>query len=746
MKIHFAPALLFGLVIKALSVNAQQPPPLRLNVPYNCPGNMIVVVKHCEKRGEAEICSLVKGTPNGPMGDEISMPKAQAAALGLICTQAGAAAQAGTSPSTAKAQPASADYTNDLPSVERVRAEIKGSDATDTFARQVAVFTYLVSYIDRIKYNRTVRGEFTPGEQKMMGAYRLAAYQMSQDFAKTHTPDEAAAFERLHGQYEMNGDFYKDWSKRLIGPQSAVAYKEAEAGLAASGERHYQQEMADYKRDSAAQQAADKQIFGTQGLSNDPTAVATRRCLELGGSSVGCMGKGFMSGFMDMVGFGAAAQEELTGPGKAGVVLSGLYKNPATVITVNFGEGEAAIGGCGKLVDDSRNYTIDKRPGSTRITLDNEPNPIVLTMRPDGGLTGPGLIDVKGRIIVGYFTDTHYHNGVATGTTRTPDYRPAMARCSIGSFNMPPAPKPASASAQPANDSSMIGIITGLANTIAPGDGEVGLRMTGKYSDGRLLLDFSGNSLVLDCGQAHVRQSYTVENTANAFLIRVQNSGGPFTLALQPDNSLRGAGSTSVNGRLVTGMNGDEVAFAPHSESCEVGTFRPKTGAAAATSVATATASPAQVAAAATTGSTSTNEGAAVKLAINSSFPAGQNPLAGGTVFLMSDRFDSALRKAGAPIPADTTPGKALQLWTANCLPPKDCKALVSAMHPYYLAKVSLDSAGQSTLMAPVSPGSYFVFGGGRSSDGGLVWDVPVTLKAGDNTITLNAGNAELIH
>src|SRR6266852_8083348 len=86
------------------------------------------------------------------------------------------------------AQATSSDYTNDLPSVERVKAEIKGSDPTDSLARQVAVFTYLVSYIDRIKYNRTVSGDYTPGEQKMMGAYRLAAYQMSQEYAKTHSP------------------------------------------------------------------------------------------------------------------------------------------------------------------------------------------------------------------------------------------------------------------------------------------------------------------------------------------------------------------------------------------------------------------------------------------------------------------------------------------------------------------------------------------------------------------------------
>jgi hypothetical protein len=112
----------------------------------------------------------------------------------------------------------------------------------------------------------------------------------------------------------------------------------------------------------------------------------------------------------------------------------------------------------------------------------------------------------------------------------------------------------------------------------------------------------------------------------------------------------------------------------------------------------------------------------------------------------MSDRFDSALRKAGAPIPANTTPGKALQLWTANCLPPKDCKALVSAMHQYYVGKTILDSTGKSTLIAPVSPGSYFVFGGGKSAAGGLVWDVPITLKVGENSIVLTEANAELIH
>src|SRR5258708_39593350 len=86
MKIHFAAAMLFGIGLTSPVASAQQPPPLRLNVPYTCPGNMIVVVKHCEKRGGAGDRSLLKRAHHGPVGAGISFSKAQARALGLIGT------------------------------------------------------------------------------------------------------------------------------------------------------------------------------------------------------------------------------------------------------------------------------------------------------------------------------------------------------------------------------------------------------------------------------------------------------------------------------------------------------------------------------------------------------------------------------------------------------------------------------------------------------------------------------------
>jgi hypothetical protein len=165
-----------------------------------------------------------------------------------------------------------------------------------------------------------------------------------------------------------------------------------------------------------------------------------------------------------------------------------------------------------------------------------------------------------------------------------PDYAPKIERCTIGALALPPGslkPKSAPAAAAPAEDSGLLGIFTGLADTLSPGGApEPGLRMAGKFSSGMLLLDFTLGTVTLDCGQAHVRQPYTVENTPNSLLVHVKNAGGPFTLAVAPDNTLHGTGSTTVQGKLVTGMNGDNVAFAPHAESCEVGTLRPKAGAA----------------------------------------------------------------------------------------------------------------------------------------------------------------------
>ena len=652
------------------------------------------------------------------------------------------------------AQAASSDYTNDLPSVDRVKAEIKGSDPTDTLARQVAVFTYLSVYVDRIKYNRTVRGPYTPGETRVIAAYNQGAYQISQDYAKSHTPDEAKAFERLHGQYEMDETFNDTWQKQLIGPQATAAYSGAVSSLAAGQAAHVAQEQQQYQQDTAAQQA------GASGMSSDPTSVAARRCLELGGSNSACLGSSLLGGILSTF-TGGAGLGVLTGPGPAGVVLNGAYGQSATVPNISFYGDSATIGNCGKLVADGHGYTLLKSAGSLKVNVVNDPSPIVLTMRSDGSLAGPGAVTVTGRIITGYHTVTttqmingaraapNQCNGPCQTVSSVPDYAPATMNCAIGTLAAPPPPPPPSASDSSAMG-GIFGAIAGMVSTVTPISSLPGLRMEGKYfSSNGLILDFAGDTVTMDCGQAHIKAPYTVVNNPASFTVNVQNPGGPFTLTVSSSNSLQGSGSTTVNGRLVSGMNGDNVTFTPHSESCAVATFTPRS--AVSSSAVAANASPAPAAAPApkpVTAATAPAPSAAstgIKLNVTSTFPTATNPLAGKRVMLMTATFDKVMSALGAPIPVGATPGQALEAYAYACNPPKNCSALGPQMAKYEVGAGNFDNTGKLVLTAPVAPGTYYVFCSIAGTKGVLVWDLPTTLKAGDNTINLTATNAELV-
>ena len=110
----------------------------------------------------------------------------------------------------------------------------------------------------------------------------------------------------------------------------------------------------------------------------------------------------------------------------------------------------------------------------------------------------------------------------------------------------------------------------------------------------------------------------------------------------------------------------------------------------------------------------------------------------------MTDRFDNVLRKAGAPIPAGTTPGQALAAYAQAC--PSGCPGPAQIMHPYYVGTATFDTNGSATIHADVQPGNYYVICSAAGTSGALVWDLPVTLTAGQNNqIQLTAANAELV-
>jgi len=468
-------------------------------------------------------------------------------------------------------------YLSEMPSVDRVKSEIQGSNPTDTLARQVAVFTYLPQIVTRLQDpGRSVRSPLMPDEQRVISAYDLAAYQLSQSFSKSHTPEEAKAFEKLHGQYEMNPKFYDQWFNGLFSPEFRAAYERVVSGKLANYQAHVDQERRDFEKDKAQQAAAAK--GQSPFVRNDPGTLAARRCVELGGSELECIGKGLTTGFFDLAGLNPNLAE---GSPQAGLRMSGVYKGAFSLM---FDQDSASLDGCGKLVAEGHRYAVKKEGSRLLIEVQNEPKAFVLALGPDGRLAGPGPIDIKGKIIVGYRTYWVEQRRVSDNTiipgsgheVKEPIYEPKTERCTAGVL----LPAGATSTSEGVLE-SLSSLFSGQSADQGAHDSQkdtqtLGLRMGGRYSgQGGLSLEFHAAAAVIDCGEAHVARPYMVENAASQVLVTVKNGAAPFTLAVRPDGTLTGSGSAEVAGRVVAGSSANGIAFAPRNSRCTIGTLAP---------------------------------------------------------------------------------------------------------------------------------------------------------------------------
>jgi hypothetical protein len=610
----------------------------------------------------------------------------------------------------------------------------------------------------------------------------------------------------LEGKYSINNAL--DWIKQLEGTQAADTYKGTEASLAASHKAFEEKTQQDLKQfnspTSSSGSIAGDPVLDPMGIFakaeanrvNDPEL---RRCLELGGSLNGCQGIGALEGMASiLVPFGGKADANEPPP-LAGVVLVGYYHSRTDLPEIGLVDGDAVIHKCGTLVEDSHSYTLRKSGATTQIVLDNEPDPIVLTLRSDGSLSGPGSVQVKGRIITGYTTTTsqvmvngasaasqgYYCNGPCSSSTSTPNYGPSMQRCTISQLAAQPAPPP------PPKQTGIIGAVSDMFGANDPVATIYGFRLTGTYaSSSGMKLGFDNRNATLDCGQAHVNVPYTVDNAATGFIVHIQNGGGAFLLAVAPDNTLRGSGSTSVIGKLVSAINGDNVSFTPHSETCNVGTFAARSkrntmlasngpmpslpasysapapaaasspvpvpvrsaasvspAAAPVSAAATSTSAPAPMEAAlagAGISGTASASRAQLRVLLSANF-TGTNPLAGQAVFVTRKPMDQILRELGVAVPAKATPAQAMKLLQAQCHAPQGCTSAIQGLSKYYVTTAKFDTTGKATLNATAATGPYYFFAIVPGSGGSLVWDVLANLAAGDNTVIFSQANSERI-
>jgi hypothetical protein len=295
------------------------------------------------------------------------------------------------------------------------------------------------------------------------------------------------------------------------------------------------------------------------------------RCLESGKSESQCMSNRLVNPVMSMVNTllpGAVAAQP------AGLLEIGAYKGPGN-IKLSFNENSIRVEGCGDLVPDSHTFTIEMRGNQAVLNVQNHPQPYILTFRPDGALAGPGAVDVKGNIIVGNIrswyeprpTDPDYDQNPYGHYRNTPTYQSKTERCTIGIL----APT-GSISSDTGNFLGVLGSSKTPPKTFAPG-----LRVTGQYfGPGGFSIKFDTVSAVLTCGDSSDTQDYTVENSGNQTLVKIQNAGKPVVLNFKSDGTLIGSGPVQVNGRRLTGKNAnDDLTFAPRPATCILGTLTP---------------------------------------------------------------------------------------------------------------------------------------------------------------------------
>lgn len=568
---------------------------------YHCTNGFVLTISRCDKWNGVDACwfkienkGQVLADSPGSVSGAVKMVKACGGDMSVVPSTAEAvrASPAGRSRATDPA------YLADMPSVDRVESEIKGTDPTDTLARQVAVFTSLNQYVNRIKSARSIRAPYTIDEQTVMQAYSLASYQITQDYEKSHTPEQAKAFTSLHWKYEM-GDA-DQWARQLMGQQANSAYRGALNDLSAGAKKHYDEEMKTYNDAVAKQKEAASNPGGANDhYAKDAGSVAARHCIESGRSEMECLGEGMKIGFNDLM--GGDIKEAIVGKTPAGLRFTGVYSSNG--FSLNFRQDTVYVF-CGGLLPEPVPYTVDRSGMQVSVKIPVTTPPLILSYRGDGSLSGAGrTIAVAGEVpagggggSTGYGMQTHttttqrqlevgeerefsadqlHQNGgqfsVDQQTTSTswgpstfqrPRTVPKTERCTVGTLP---------ATSESVKDAALLTAVLG-SKPSKSANSRPGLRLNGRYAaPGGLKIEFRDDSATLECGESMNSEAYEVARESGQMVVKFQNNTGPLSLILQPNNTLTGSGEVEVTGRKVFQAAGGGLDFTPRNARCALG-------------------------------------------------------------------------------------------------------------------------------------------------------------------------------
>jgi len=573
-----------GIALLPAVAFAQEP--LKLNVPYRCEDGVTRTVTSCVTNARGgEVCYW-KEQQGGQTNERYNI-RSQMDGWLKTCKAPDAApapaAQpaAATTASTRLSPTPNPPYLAGFPSVDKVKSDVRGANAVDTLARQVATLEQLAGFLRRMQMapGRAYM-QFTPDEQQLLAAYNGAASQMADGYTRTASAADAKTFQNLEGKYSLLDPTTVTSSLALLSPATRAQFDQINRAAGAEA-----QARADRINGTVNGQAPPPQPPQSSNASapgrNDPGTLAARRCLELGGTELECAAKGLSIGFDDLTGIHLNALLAADTP--RGIRIGGTFKTTSGEM-LGFDEKVVNVASCGKLVPQSRAYSVTRRGDALQVEIGTAPKPLALTLGADGRFAGPPSFALEGEVIVGYqsvYVEQRRtsDNSVVVGSghyEQRPIFEARTERCAFGSLG---------ASAPTYAQSS----VPALVGAIAQGQPDpaskrpetaqapAGPRMSGTYAAaGGLRIEFQPTQAVLDCGDAHVVQPYATKNQADAFRVTIQNGNAAVALTLRPDGALSGSGSVDVTGRVVSGTDANGVTFAPRSARCNVGVLTPQ--------------------------------------------------------------------------------------------------------------------------------------------------------------------------
>jgi hypothetical protein len=505
-----------------------------------------------------------------------------------------------------------------------------------------------------------------------------------------------------------------------------------------------------------------------------PEERAINRCITSGRLPSSCTGNALLGAFGQMLSAvlpSGGEQQAQAGPTMAGVFEgSGNWR-------LDFIDGGVLVN-CSFLSPNQEAYSLNLTGPRPVLTIATRPRPLVLTLRADGSLVGPGPVTLDGVVPGGYTagTSTPGHNETSTFTTtermNANMVQPESANTTNsyaggGAYDVTTThtntnyvagtstpgytnftPRRATCSAIDLHATGATGIQTmqtDLLKSMLGGDKgpptPAGIRMHGIYAASTgFSVQFFPESAILGCGPDAARAyPYTVIAEGAHAMVKIAAPDHPLALAIRSDNTLDpGSGSYLVHGRTITGQdNDDNFTFAPLEQSCNLAALAPakeipSSGVSPAASMAAGTGNSSRPMA--TVGNAS--------LRIVSGFPAQPgipNPLAQHPYTLLRTSLADIVAGAGVPVPPGSSPYKALAQACGSRTPA--CQQIIDAIKSNSVSAVRADANGNGAFEG-VAPGTYYLMISTRYNNQALVWSQSVQIAPGIHSITLDQRNA----